>query len=152
MAKVTVYNNAVLEMAEGTLNFPDSDPNTIYKIALEADEATSTYAPVKSQTTLTAIKALGSNPFVELTGGVGGYTAGGAAIPSIVTDLSANNIRITFADTSWAAASFTASGAAIYNSVTDKLVAHIDFEGNVVASANTFTIDFTTPLIISNNA
>lgn len=152
MASVTVFSKGLRHMVLGNLPIPNG-VQTRVKIALEGPS--STYSPDKAaHETFTAIKALGSNPFVEVaTGGYTvGYTAGGASVPSIAVAINGNNIEATFTDTVWAASTISAIGAVIYDSVTDYLIGYIDFGGTVTSSNNDFTIDFTQPLRFANNS
>lgn len=74
-----------------------------------------------------------------------GYTAGGAAATVGVTKDTVNDrIDITLGGAEWPTSTITADGAVYYLSTgtagTDILVAYIDFGGDVVSSAGTFTL------------
>jgi hypothetical protein len=126
-----VYDSVLNDVARGNIDF-DSDS---YKIML----VTSSYVAVK------ASHAKRSSVTNEITGT--GYTAGGAAIVCTLSDDTAKKI-LTFASTSWATATFTAAAAVIYKarggaSSADELIAYLDFNGSVSASASTFSVSAT---------
>lgn len=148
MATANIYNNALLEMVSGTLNFPTTTTPT-YKVMLIG--ATPSYTFSKSHSTVANVKAAGAT---EVSGT--GYTAGGAVIPSpgIVTQVNANAIEVSIADVIWANSTITARGAILYsptgNDATAKVIAYIDFGTNVSSNNSAFTIDFQTPLKLQN--
>ena len=126
-----VYDSVLNDLARGNIDF-DSDS---YKIML----VTSGYTAVK------ASHDKRDDVTNEITGT--GYTAGGSAIVCTLTDDTAKKI-LTFAATSWATASFTAAAAVIYKarggaSSADELIAYLDFNGSVSASASTFSVSAT---------
>lgn len=148
MATAQIYNNALLEMVKGTLNFPTTTtPN--YKVMLIG--ATPSYTFQKSQATVSDVKAAGAT---EVSGT--GYTAGGAVVPSpgISTQVNANAIEVSIADVIWPNSTITARGAILYSptgsDATAKVVAYIDFGTNVSSNNSAFTIDFQTPLKLQN--
>lgn len=80
-----------------------------------------------------------------------GYTAGGNTLTVSTTPTYGTNTYgaitayVSFANTSWAAASFTARGALIYNSSkSNKSVAVLDFGADKTVTAGTFTVQFPT--------
>lgn len=84
----------------------------------------------------------------ELSSG-SGYTSGGETLAtktvtqSGTTDWDADNPQ-------WTAATFTANHAVIYDtSVSDNLIASIDFDGDKIVAAGTFTIQFSASGIIT---
>jgi hypothetical protein len=146
MAAAQIYNNALLEMVNGTLNFPTSASPT-YKVMLIA--ASPAYTFSKSHTTIAQVKAAGAT---EISGT--GYTAGGAAVPSITTALNANAVEVNIGDVVWPASTLSARGAILYNptgnDATAKVIAYIDFGTTVSSSNSALTIDFQTPLKLQN--
>lgn len=83
----------------------------------------------------------------ELTGGVGGYTSGGATLGS--KTLSTTGLVTTFDadDPSWPTATFTCRYAAIYDDTpstagTKPLIAIIDLGQNYSPANGTFTVQF----------
>lgn len=80
-----------------------------------------------------------------------GYTAGGNTLTVSTTPTYGTNsygaitAYVSFANSSWAAASFTARGALIYNSSkSNKSVAVLDFGADKTVTAGTFTVQFPT--------
>lgn len=75
-----------------------------------------------------------------------GYTAGGNAVACTVTkNTGAKTITLTFAATSWSAASFTARGAVYYKrrggaATADELVGYDDFGSNKTVTGDTFSL------------
>lgn len=144
---VTIYNNALKEMAQGTLRF---DGNTTFKVMLAGTG--STYTVSKNHIIRTD---LGGN-WAEANGT--GYTAGGAAVTftngSVTIDTSNNLIKIAIPTVNWASSTISAKGAVLYtntgSSATDKLVAYVDFGGTVSSSASTLSLTFSTPLQLQN--
>ena len=150
MASVTIYHNWLLQTVRGNASLPNGSQSRI-KIALEGPS--STYTPDKAaHSTFSQIKALGSNPFVEVQAGgfTVGYSAGGASVPSITSAVNGSNIEATFTDTVWGTSTISAIGAVIYDANNDMLLGYIDFGGTVSSSSNDFTIDFTAPLRLAN--
>ena len=142
MSSTTIYNNALLEMVRGTLNFTNG-ANSTYKVMLLGP--TSTYVVNKSHTNISDVT---SNGGVEASGT--GYTAGGKAPANITSAVVANAVELSFDDVSWTNATLNAKAAILYNPTTSRLVAYIDFGTTVTASNSTFTVDFQTPLKLQN--
>lgn len=148
MATAQIYNNALLEMVKGTLNFPTTTtPN--YKVMLIA--ATPSYTFSKNHSTVSDVKTAGAT---EVSGT--GYSTGGALIPSpgIATAINSNAIEVNITDVIWPSSTITARGAILYNptgnDATAKVVAYIDFGANVSSNNSALTIDFQTPLKLQN--
>lgn len=144
---VTVYNNILKELADGTINFGGlSGSNSEYKVMLVAPS--STYSVSKAHTTLSNFTGSGG---VEVAAG-SGYSAGGANIPTITVtvDNATNRANIAMATTTWPASTISAKGAVIYKNTGSKLVAYIDFGATVSSSNNTFTVTFVDPLKLQN--
>jgi hypothetical protein len=75
-----------------------------------------------------------------------GYSAGGIALSGFTVGASGSTAWIDFADPAWPASTITARGALIYNSTRgNKAVQVLDFGGNYVSTAGTFTILMPTP-------
>ena len=74
----------------------------------------------------------------------GNYTAGGNTLTVSVTPTSTGTTAfISFANTTWSAATITARGALIYNSSkSNKAVAVLDFGSDKTSTAGTFTVQF----------
>ena len=132
----TATTSFKVELLQGVHNFGPTSPDT-FKIALYTADAT-----LDANTTVygTANEVVGA-----------GYSAGGNTLVVSTTPTSGNNSSnqptafISFATTSWAAASFTARGALIYNaSQGNKSVAVLDFGSDKTVSNNTFQITFPT--------
>jgi len=83
-----------------------------------------------------------------------GYTAGGAALTTLVVtaDLTNNLAYWSGANVAWATATVTARGAVVYkstgNSATDPIICWFDFGSDQTATAGTFTIQWSTAGII----
>lgn len=79
-----------------------------------------------------------------------GYTAGGAAATVTVSKDTANDRNeISLGAVSWSTSTITARGAVYYKSrggasSADELVAYIDFGGNIVSTAGTFSLTAST--------
>ena len=146
MATAQIYNNALLEMVKGTLNFPTTTSPT-FKVMLIANSPSYTFS--KSHSTVADVKGAGAT---EISGT--GYTAGGAFIPSIATALNANAVEVSFGDVIWAASTLTARGAIVYSPTgsdsTAKVIAYIDFGTTVSSNNSALTVDFQTPLKLQN--
>lgn len=147
MATAQIYNNALLEMVKGGLNFQTTTTPT-YKVMLLAASPSYTFA--KTQSTVAEAKTAGAT---EISGT--GYTAGGAFIPSITVPApSANAITVEFADVVWSGSTLNARGAIVYKpGATDaesKLVAYVDFGTTVSSNNSALTVDFQTPLKLQN--
>lgn len=87
-----------------------------------------------------------------------GYVAGGQAITATLTkDASAHNETIAFADNTWVSpTTVTARAQVVYKhrgglATADELVAYGDFGSDVVATAGTFTAQFTAPITYDNS-
>jgi hypothetical protein len=80
----------------------------------------------------------------EVTGT--GYTAGGNTLTvSVVPTSSGTTAYLSFANTTWSAATITARGAMIYNSSkSNKAVAVLDFGSDKTSTDGDFTINFPT--------
>lgn len=76
----------------------------------------------------------------------GNYTAGGNTLTVSVTPTSTGTTAfVSFADTTWMAATITARGALIYNSTrSNSAVAVLDFGSDKTSTAGDFTIIFPT--------
>lgn len=146
-ATVTIYNNALKEMAQGTIRF---DGNTAMKLLLV--QPSSQYTPSKTHVyrspDFTGTEVLAGN----------GYTAGGATVTltsSSVTISGSNTIDIAFPTTSWSSSSISAKAALLYANIgtaaTDKLIAYIDFGQTITSSNSTFTVTFSTALKLQNS-
>lgn len=118
-----------VDLLAGNQDF-DTD---VFKIALYTSAATLSAAT-------TAYTATG-----EVAAG-GGYTAGGNTLTISVTPTSAGTTAfISFANTTWSAATITARGALIYNSSkSNKAVAVLDFGSDKTSTSGDFTINFPT--------
>ena len=132
-----VYDSVLNDLVNGDLDFAVDS----YKIMLVTSSYTAAKATHNRRDDVTN----------EITGT--GYTAGGAAIVCTLTDDTSKKI-LTFASTSWATATFSAAGAVIYKarggaSSADELVAYLDFNGSVSASASTFSVS-STVITLSN--
>lgn len=92
----------------------------------------------------------------EVTGA--GYTAGGFPVTVTVTKNAANNrLELAFSSSPLSNATITARGVVVYKSrggaaSADELASYIDFGENVASTNGTFTVNYTTPLYINNNA
>lgn len=98
---------------------------------------TATYAPAQDT------HQYKSSVTNEITGT--GYTAGGAALTSVVVSYATKVMTFTAANTSWASATFTARYAVVYDSTpatdaTRPLICWIDFGVDTTVTAATFTI------------
>ena len=146
MATAQIYTNALLEMVNGTLNFPTSGAPT-HKVMLIAAAPAYTFA--KGHTTITTVKAAGAT---EISGTA--YTAGGKVVPSISTVINAAAVEVSIGDVVWASSTLAARGAILYaptgNDATAKVIAYIDFGTTVTSSNSSLTIDFQTPLKLQN--
>ena len=143
-ATVTLYNNALREMAQGTIRF---DGSTAMKLLLVANS--STYTVLKSHTVKTDFTGNGG---VEASGTL--YTAGGNAVnfngSSVTIDGATNAINIAIPATSWPNSTIPSVKAAILLTSLDKLVAYADFDTTVSSSNSTFTVTFSTPIKLQN--
>lgn len=130
------------ELLQAVHNFGPTSPNT-FKIALYT-AAADLNATTTVYTTLNEVVGTG-------------YTAGGNTLVISVSPTASDNSYsiptafISFANTSWAAASFTARAALIYNaSQGNKSVAILDFGSDKTVNGTAFTIEF--PIANSNSA
>lgn len=92
---------------------------------------------------------------IEVTGT--GYSAGGIAQPytlnALDTALNRQTITLTNIVDGWTGATISAVGAIVYknsgSSATDKLITFVDFGGTVAVTGGTFSITYSTDLIVS---
>lgn len=140
-----LYNNALLDIATGGV--------VLSGVSYAAMLVTDSYTPNK-QTDHFRSDVL-AQAGAEVSGS-SGYTAGGLAVsmtPSLNASL--NQLVLTFSTPMWASASITARGCVVYVSRggaanLDNLVAYVDFGMDVTSVNDTFTVIFSTPLIIQN--
>lgn len=132
------YGNGLLKIAQGAI---DLDTDT-FKIML----TTSTYTP--NQDT----HDFRDDVTNEVTGT--GYTAGGATLTGVAVtyDAASNEVRISWADPTWASSTITARTAVIYKSrggaaTADELVAFCTNDADVSSTAGTFTVDLPSPTL-----
>ena len=145
---VTIYNNALKEMANGTIKF---DGSTSFKLMLVAPG--SNYNALKSHVFRSAFTG---NSGSEASGT--GYTAGGAVVTftgtSVAQDDTNNVINIPIPTVNWSSSTITAKAAILYavvsGAATDKLVAYCDFGSTVTSSNSTLSVTFSTPLKLQN--
>ena len=118
-----------VDLLAGNQDF-DTD---VFKIALYTSAATLDAAT-------TAYTTSGEVP------STGNYTAGGNTLTVSVTPTSTGTTAfVSFANTTWAAATITARGALIYNSSkSNKAVAVLDFGSDKTSTSGDFTINFPT--------
>lgn len=132
----TATTSFKVELLQGVHNFGPTSPDT-FKIALyTADAALNAGTTVYGTTD-------------EVVGA--GYVAGGNTLVISTSPTASNNSAnaptayISFATTTWAAASFTARGALIYNaSKSDRSVAVLDFGADKTVAGTDFQIVFPT--------
>lgn len=86
-----------------------------------------------------------------------GYSSGGATVTCTVAAVDTGNddVEVSFSNPSWTTATITARGAVIYKSrggasSADELVAYVDFGSDIVSTAGTFAVTFTSPLKFQN--
>ena len=105
-----------------------------FKIALYTSSATLSNATTAYTTSF------------EVPGG-SGYTTGGNTLSVSVNPTSTGNVAyLSFANSSWAAATITAAGALIYNNTrSNAAVASLSFGGDKTSTSGTFTVIFPTP-------
>lgn len=120
-------------LMDGTFDF-SSDTTQTYKIALYTNQAT-----LNAGTTayITDGEVVGS-----------GYTAGGNTLTINANPSNVNNVTfLSFANSSWSAATFTARGALIYKSdgSTNPAVCVLDFGSDKTVTNQTFTVTFPAP-------
>jgi hypothetical protein len=129
------------ELLEGVHDFRSSGGDT-FKLALYTSSAT-----LGASTT-----AYSSSNEVANSGS---YSAGGGSLTNISPTTSGTTAFTDFADLSFTSATITARGALIYNTTpahtyTNPSVAVLDFGGDKISTAGTFTIQF--PAADSTNA
>jgi hypothetical protein len=135
-----IYNSAIDDIVRGVI---DCDADTFYLMLV-----TSAYTPNKD----THMKR--SDVTNEVTGT--GYTSGGKATAATVTKDTANDREdITFASTTWPAATITARAGVIYKrrggvASADELVAYVDFGSDIVSTLGDFAVNFLTPFRFQN--
>lgn len=142
-ATVTLYNNALKEMAQGTIRF---DGNTAMKLLLVAPGSGYTFSKahtIKTDFTATGTEASGT-----------GYTPSGNEVTflagSVTIDSGTSAINIAIPATSWPNSTIPSVKAAILLTSLDKLVAYADFDTTVSSSNSTFTVTFSTPIKLQN--
>jgi hypothetical protein len=121
------------ELLEGVHDFRSSGGDT-FKIALYTSSAT-------LDATTTAYSATNE------VANSGSYSAGGGALTNISPTTSGTTALTDFDDISFTSATITARGALIYNTTpahtyTNPAVAVLDFGGDKISTAGTFTIQF----------
>lgn len=73
----------------------------------------------------------------------GTYVAGGGTLTNVTPTSSGTTAFVDFADISFTSATITARGALIYNSTDgNRAVAVLDFGGDKISTAGTFTVQF----------
>ena len=118
-----------VDLLAGNQDF-DTD---VFKIALYTSAAT-------LDASTTAYTATGEVP------STGNYTAGGNTLTvSVTPTFTGTTAFVSFANTTWSAATITARGALIYNSSkSNKAVAVLDFGSDKTSTSGAFTILFPT--------
>lgn len=135
-----IFDSFMDDLCKGNI-VPSTDS---YKVML----VTSTYSPNKKT------HAKRSSVTNEVVGT--GYVAGGAAsVCTLAADTTNDKETMTFAATSWSTSTITARAAVIYKSrggasSADELVAYVDFGSDITSTAGTFTVTFSTALILQN--
>lgn len=129
------------ELLEGVHDFRSSGGDT-FKIALYTSSAT-------LDATTTAYSATNE------VANSGSYSAGGGTLTNISPTTSGTTAFTDFDDISFTSATITARGALIYNTTpthtyTNPAVAVLDFGGDKISTAGTFTIQF--PAATSSDA
>lgn len=118
-----------VELLQGIHNFTTSTGD-VFKLALYSSAAT-------LDATTTAYTA--SNE----VGNSGTYSAGGGTLTNVTPTSSGTTAFTDFADLSFTSATINARGALIYNSTdANRAVAVLDFGGDKISTAGTFTIQF----------
>lgn len=130
-----IYNSALADEANGAINFGTDT----FRVML----VTNTY--VENSDTHTKR----SDVTNEVVGT--GYTAGGeiATVTVSAVDTVNDRVDITLGSASWPTSTITAAGAVYYKArggaaTADELVAYVDFAGDVVSSAGTFSLTAST--------
>ena len=118
------------EILVGTHNFTATSGNT-FKLALYTSSA-SLGASTTAYTTSNEVSGTG-------------YTAAGAALPSVTPTTSGTTALCDFSDLTFSSSTITANGALIYNDTqSDKAVCTLAFGGDKTSTAGDFTIQFPT--------
>lgn len=149
MATTTIYNNALVLMAKGDMNFPATTET--YKVLLL--KPASTYTVDKSHVNVSQV--INGTTGVEVDAG-SGYETGGKTVGAITTDVQSgtNNIIITFPSVTWPSSTISTTQALIYKVGTSysdaKLIAHVNFGSTITSSASTLTVSFSSPLKLAN--
>lgn len=126
-----------VELLQGVHNFTASTGDA-FKLALYTSSAT-------LDATTTAYSATNE------VANSGTYSAGGGTLTNITPTSSSTTAFTDFDDLSFTSATITARGALIYNSSdSNKAVAVLDFGGDKISTAGTFTIQF--PAADASNA
>lgn len=126
-----------VELLQGVHDFTASTGD-VFKLALYTSSAT-----LDATTTVYSSSDEVSNS--------GTYSAGGGTLTNITPTASGTTALTDFDDLSFTSATITARGALIYNSSeADKAVAVLDFGGDKISTAGTFTIQF--PAATSSDA
>ena len=123
------------ELLEGVHDFRSSGGDT-FKLALYDNSASFT-ATTTAYTATNEVSASGT------------YSAGGGTLTNVAPTTSGTTAFVDFADLSFTSATITAFGALIYNTTpahtyTNPSVVVLDFGGDKVSTAGTFTIQFPT--------
>lgn len=138
----TVYTNFCRNLAIARHNFSSDTLKTLL------------HSSVPSETNIDSWIAR-SDITNEITGT--GYTAGGVAqaltFPAVDTTNNRQSITLTNLSPGWSSSTFSAVGATIYKnsgtSTTDYLIEFVDFGGTFTCTAGTFTITYTSDLLIN---
>ena len=118
-----------VELLQGVHNFTTSTGD-VFKLALYTSSATLG----ASTTAYSATNEVANS---------GTYSAGGGTLTNITPTSSGTTALTDFDDLSFTSATITARGALIYNSSdSNKAVAVLDFGGDKISTAGTFTIQF----------
>ena len=118
-----------VELLQGVHNFTASTGD-VFKLALYTSSATLG----ASTTAYSATNEVANS---------GTYSAGGGTLTNITPTASGTTALTDFDDLSFTSATITARGALIYNSSdSNKAVAVLDFGGDKISTAGTFTIQF----------
>lgn len=126
-----------VELLQGVHNFTASTGD-VFKLALYTSSATLG----ASTTAYSATNEVANS---------GTYSAGGGTLTNITPTASGTTALTDFDDLSFTSATITARGALIYNSSdSNKAVAVLDFGGDKISTAGTFTIQF--PAATSSDA
>ena len=126
-----------VELLQGVHNFTTSTGD-VFKLALYTSSATLG----ASTTAYSATNEVANS---------GTYSAGGGTLTNITPTASGTTALTDFDDLSFTSATITARGALIYNSSdSNKAVAVLDFGGDKISTAGTFTIQF--PAATSSDA